>query len=298
VPCGYIEQTRVGYWSDCRKEFSYPCRLLWCAGHIVYPCLQWCHVTVTYPCGIRWCRQWGIRYPCGLRLCRATIPFLCLRACRLNFTYPCGFRFCTRYISYPCRKHRLADQYCYDFDYIGEHCIVFWKAVYGCCDGVEYKVDQECAGWFEGYESNRKICSFDAPKPLGPCREGYSLPQGMQVPQATTPGTLLPSGVDGRRLEIRNRWGWTRKLGACSRCMRLSFVLTALAWSLVLAFFPWSTIFATACATTAIAFSSLSIGHVTAFMLRAGFGKTTSCSCGDLAQFTVQRVRRFDAPLA
>jgi hypothetical protein len=184
-------------------------------------------------------------------------------------------------MSYPCRKYRLADQYCYDFDYVGEHCTVFWNAVYGCCNGVEYKVDEECVGVFEKYDTNRKVCSFDAPKALGPCREGFSLPSGMQTPPSSNP----PTGPSSTGLTTGSRTtpllrAARRKLGSCARCMRASFSLTALTWFIVGAASQAAPPLFGLLASAALAPTILSFAHVIAFAIRGiAERERRSCDC-------------------
>ena len=270
MTCGYIADAPDSYWTTCYKPFTYPCGINWCRTTWTYPCgIRWCVSAVRYPCGIRWCRRWGVRYPCGILMCTFNVTWPCgIRTCTLTFSYPCGLRYCKGSIPYPCQKQHMAQQWCYDFSYIGEHCYVGGKKIYGCCDGVEYEVTGACLGWFENYTTGSRVCGFDKPKQLGPCREGYSLPQGMQVPPISTPDNSAVSALTSTGSNVRAKPIRFSKLGSCTRCYMISLVATACCWVVFIAGRQFSTVMTLIALLSALTFTTPVTLHTLSWLLK------------------------------
>jgi hypothetical protein len=263
MPCGYPGDVYEKYLATCYWEFSYPCGIRYCNG------------SFNYPCGVRWCRKWGIPYPCGVRWCTAT------------YSYPCGFNYCTGRLPYPCIKTRILKGVCFDFVSVHDDCKVLYEKHYGCCGGREYEWSDACLGWVGAWRP-RTECFAEAPKDIGKCSEGNSIPYGGQAPGGSfDPGSVAPHSSDlrsssGLRYAAIRRF--SSKLGRCRRCIRLTVVLTTLSWA--------SFAIVDAALPFVVLFSSFSIAHVVGFVARrmrgfAGQPPCTGCGSTGLARHSI-----------
>lgn len=228
MACGETVEATELYATICKVIISVPCGIQFCASTL----------EVTYPCGIRWCKGWfGIHYPCGIRWCHSI----------LTIYYPCGLKWCDLTIRYPCFKSHLVKRYCYDFMHVGGTCYVVVAVTYGCCEGEEYRWVQACLfgavgdkGVSTGFPNDQteylRKC-FDKPQtPIGPCRPGYSLPEGSDLPGGPVdPGSVAPHSPPGSMyIEDEGLTFSGIKFGRCSRCAITSAIIAVAGWALFL----------------------------------------------------------------
>lgn len=265
MPCGEEIDTTELYVTICWTTIRTPCGIKYCQTTVGY----------SYPCGIRWCRgRFGISYPCGILMCTGSS----------TYSYPCGLRWCDLNIPYIWVRRRPVKRYCYDFSSVGGACYFLYEDVYGCCDGQEYNWSAPCLfvttsgsdampGKVDSSARYVRKC-FDEPlDPIGPCRQGKSLPDVGDLPGSPVDaGSVSAHSPTGHRYSDDGLSNWGRKLGRCTRCMVASVVLAGLGWLLFLILpldrFPFPALSTLVFGAFAIALTLPVVGHAIALLTR------------------------------
>jgi hypothetical protein len=206
-------------------------------------------------------------YPC-LKTCHASIEGVCIKTC-------------TSELPYPCVKTTLVDGWCYDFSSSAATCYGIYEVHYGCCGGVEYKWVDWCLGAGASESGVSPVgpgefgggykCLEDKAERLGKCREGYSIPQGGELPGGPVDGGSVDPqpGLRGRNVLRRTSGG----LGTCTRCVGASAMLAAIAGALWIAAGQSGTDILEALALAiVVATLGLFIAHILAFSVRRAIG--------------------------
>ena len=239
---------------------------------------KWCEKKFNYWCGwkCKRCKGWfGIRYPCK-----------------------CKSKYCAGKIPYPCYKWTEVEQWCYDFSAVRINCKVAYESHKGCCDGKEYKWKSWCLGWVQGQQDAHTECFDEKLEMINEvCRPGHSLPPGGQVDYGDRPSTTEedddtavgpfdpPSGSGLSGIKQTQHYHLNEfvksftssvkinvktKMGICKKCMRSSILLSLLSIGIYMisdTMFS-TTIFDETFFVISILFSSLTLTHLVAFLVR------------------------------